>query len=83
MNKETLADGAGETGEGWILEDFENMNIFANFFREARAQRLHDVTRICSLTSAEACPVCAEALCQVKTIIGHLLYSPSFLSKGR
>lgn len=82
MNKETLANDAGETGEGWILEDFENMNIFANSFREDRAQRLHDITRICSLTSAEACPVCAEALCQAK-IIGHLLYSPSFLSKGR
>ena len=82
MIKKALADDAGKTGGGWILEDFENINILANFFREDRAQRLHDITHICSLMSAEACPVCAEALCQVKTI-GHLLYSPSFLSKGQ
>lgn len=67
MAETGLASVAAETDESESLRALKILTYLPTF-REAVAQRLYDITHIWSLTLVESCPVCAEALCQVKTI---------------
>lgn len=68
--KGTKRPGQGPWRDRWELNPGGLWKILTYLpaFREDLAQLLYNVTHIWSLTFVEFCPVCAEALCQVRTI---------------